>query len=139
MFHPFHFNACVFDGGKGGKVRALVVRLYFLMCKSIQVLMAVCLMSCILSPWLLLLILLDPRIAACSYIWGSSSEAARNPLCFYVFLLLLLLSWGSMAAHRTVWSKVVKFCTLIQDSPMLHVSKFHVGTSYTLAPPTGQS
>ena len=44
-----------------------------------------------------------------------------------------------MAAHRTVWYKVVKFGTLIQDSPMIHVTKFHVGTSYTLAPPTGQS
>ena len=44
-----------------------------------------------------------------------------------------------MAAHRTDYGKVVKFGTLIRDSPMIHVTKFHVGTSNPLAPPTGQS
>ena len=47
--------------------------------------------------------------------------------------------WKSMAAHRTDWWKVVKFGTLIEDSPLINVTKCHVGTSYALAPPTGQS
>ena len=38
---------------------------------------------------------------------GSSSEAARQPLLFYIFLLLLFpchgSPWESMAAHKTPW------------------------------------
>ena len=45
-----------------------------------------------------------------------------------------------MAAHRTPWSKgVVKFGTLIQDSPIRPPSKFEVASPWALAPPIGQS
>ena len=44
-----------------------------------------------------------------------------------------------MAAHRTQWQKVVKFGTLIQDSPISPHSKFEVAIPWALAPPTGQS
>lgn len=44
-----------------------------------------------------------------------------------------------MWAHRTVWRKVVKFGTLIEDSPNIHHSKFVVSYSIPLAPPSVQS
>ncbi len=39
----------------------------------------------------------------------------------------------------TVPCKVRKFGTQIRDSVLIFVTKFHVTTSNTLAPPTGQS
>ena len=70
-----------------------------------------------------------------SYYWVSSSEAARQPIVFVRFPIIIILSWESMAAHR----KVVKFGTLVQDSPISPSSQFQVATSTALAPPTGQS
>ncbi|KAI2665201.1 NACHT, LRR and PYD domains-containing protein 12 [Labeo rohita] len=40
-----------------------------------------------------------------------------------------------MAAHRTACGKVVKFGTLIEDSPIIDHSKFGVSNSNSLAPP----
>ena len=44
-----------------------------------------------------------------------------------------------MAAPISAWSKVVKFGTLIGDSPLVQFTKFHVPYLGTLAPPMGQS
>jgi hypothetical protein len=44
-----------------------------------------------------------------------------------------------MAAHRTTWWKVVKFGTLVQDSPISPLSQCQVANPTALAPPTGQS
>ena len=44
-----------------------------------------------------------------------------------------------MAAPRSAWSKVLKFGTLIGDSPVVKCTKFHVPYLSTLAPPMGQS
>ena len=78
-----------------------------------------------------------------SYYWVSSSKAARQPIVFEYFpIIIIILSWESMAAHRTPWSKVVKFGTLVQDSPISPSSKsseFEVAGSSALAPPTSQS
>ena len=45
----------------------------------------------------------------------------------------------SMAAHRTVCQKVVKFSTQVKDSCMFNFTQLHVATKHALAPPTGQS
>ena len=44
-----------------------------------------------------------------------------------------------MAAHRTAWRKVVKFGTLVQDSPISPLTQSQVASPTALAPPTGQS
>ena len=56
-----------------------------------------------------------------------------------IIIIHLLLPWESMAAPRTVWDKVMKFGTLIKDSPFFLFRKFHVSHWSALAPPTGQS
>ena len=45
----------------------------------------------------------------------------------------------SMAAHRTVCQKVVKFGTQVKDSCMFNFTQLHVANKHALAPPTGQS
>ena len=87
------------------------------------------------------------------YYWGPCSEAAGNPVCFYLFLLLgpmqrscrepvcfylfllllllllflFLLPWDVLAAHRTVCQKVVKFGTRLRTAnfTQLHVARRH--------------
>ena len=59
--------------------------------------------------------------------------------CSLVIIITHLLLLESMAAPRTVWYKVVKFGTLIKDSPVFNFTKFHLSHCSTLAPPTGQS
>ena len=87
--------------------------------------MAMCLMSCILSPWLSVqaAYLLGPRNAACSFNYYSS---------FFCHGM-------SMAAHRTVCQKVVKFGTQVKDSYMFNFTQLHVANKHALAPPMGQS
>ena len=57
----------------------------------------------------------------------------QNPIVFVRFpiiiiIIIIILPLESMAAHRTPWSKVVKFGTLIQDSPIRPPSKFEVAS-----------
>ena len=84
--------------------------------------------------------MLDTHIAARSYIyWVSSNYVARQPIVFVRILIIIYLTWESMAAHRTAWRKVVKFGTLVQDSPISPLSQSQVASPTALAPPTGQS
>ena len=68
------------------------------------------------------LLVLGPVIAACSYIYYSSSSTQK-----------------SMAAHRTVCRKMMKFGTHIEDSPIIDHTNFGVSNSTPLAPPTVQT
>ena len=45
-----------------------------------------------------------------------------------IIIIIIILPLESMAAHRTPWLKVVKFGTLIQDSPISPHSKFKVAS-----------
>ena len=86
--------------------------------------------------------MLDTHIAARSYIWVSSNYVARQPIVFVwipIIIIIILPTWKSMAAHRTAWWKVVKFGTLVQDSPISPLSQSQVASPTALAPPTGQS
>lgn len=44
-----------------------------------------------------------------------------------------------MAAHRTICRKVMKFCTMLKDSPSIDHSKFEVSNAISLAPLPVQS
>ncbi len=68
---------------------------------------------------------------------GPSTEGTMAPIVSIGVLFLLPLE--SMAAHRTVYGRVVKFGTLIEDSPNITHSKFGVSNSNSLAPPLVQS
>ena len=75
---------------------------------------------------------------------GPSTEGAEAPIVFVpvliiLLLLLLLPLWESMAAHRTACGKVMKFGTMIEDSPKSHHTKFGVLKPIPLAPPTVQN
>ena len=69
-------------------------------------------------------------------IWVSCNEVARQPNVFV--WIPIYLPWESMAAHRTAWREVTKFCTQVQDSPISPTSQFQVASPTALAPPTGQ-
>ena len=89
------------------------------------------------------------------YYWGPCSEAAalcvstwahaaklQGTLCVssYIYYYSSFFCHGmSMAAHRTVCQKVVKFGTQVKDSCMFNFTQLHVANKHALAPPTGQS
>ena len=72
-------------------------------------------------------------------IGGQAAKLRDNLLFLYCFLLLWSCHGSLWQDHRTPWYKVVKFGTLIQDSPISPHSKFEVASPWALAPPTGQS
>ena len=91
-----------------------------------------------------------PRRSSCSPLADCvhpAELAYRVRLCLTPTLLLaaifiiiiIMLPLESMAAHRTAWWKVVKFGTLVQDSPISPLSQSQVASPTALAPPTGQS
>ena len=85
--------------------------------------------------------MLDTHIAARSYIWVSSNYVARQPIVIVrilIIIIIIMLPLESMAAHRTAWRKVVKFGTMVQDSPISPLSQSQVASPTALAPPTGQ-
>jgi hypothetical protein len=69
---------------------------------------------------------------------GVKQRSCKTTIVILRFPIIIILPWESMAARRTPWPKVVKFGTLIQDSPMNPHSKFVVASSWSLAPATGQ-
>ena len=88
-----------------------------------------------------------PRRSSCSPLADyvrPAKLAYRVPLCLTPTLLLaaifiiIMLPLESMVAHRTAWRKVVKFGTLVQDSPISPLSQSQVASPTALAPPTGQ-
>ena len=71
---------------------------------------------------------------------GVKQRSCETPVVFVRFpIIITILPLESMAAHRTPGSKVMKFGTLIQDSPISPHSKYEVASLWTLAPPIGQS
>ena len=83
----------------------------------------------------------EPCVFLFSY-WGPCSEA-REPCVFlfsyYYYYSSFFCHGMSMAAHRTVCQKVVKFGTQVKDSCMFNFTQLHVANKHALAPPTGQS
>ena len=67
----------------------------------------------------------------------SSNEVARRPIVFVCFpIIIIILSWESMAAHRALGEKLWNLA--VQDSPISPTSQFQVASPTALAPPTGQ-
>ena len=58
---------------------------------------------------------------------------------YYYYYSSFFCHGMSMAAHRTVCQKVVKFGTQVKDSCMFNFTQLHVANKHALAPPTGQS
>ena len=60
---------------------------------------------------------------------GVKQRSCETPIVFVRFpIIITILPLESMAAHRTPCSKVMKFGTLIQDSPIRPPSKFEVAS-----------
>ena len=60
----------------------------------------------------------------------------RDTYCFRTFSYYY---YPAIGVYGSPWLKVVKFGTLIQDSPISPHSKFEVASPWALAPPIGQS
>ncbi len=64
----------------------------------------------------------------CLHVWriviieGRTAKPHSPPLCFYPIILLPV---ESVAAHWTVWWRIVKFGTLIRDSVLTLVANFY--------------
>ena len=74
---------------------------------------------------------------------GAHAAKLQGTLCVSTFSYYYYSSFFchgmSMAAHRTVCQKVVKFGTQVKDSCMFNFTQLHVANKHALAPPTGQS
>ena len=108
--------------------------------------------TCVFLPFLLLLIIIiiirgqaaklqNPIVFVRFPIIRGQAAKLQNPIVFVRFpiIIIIILPLESMAAHRTPCSKVMKFGTLIHDSPIRPPSKFEVASPWALAPPIGQS
>ena len=73
------------------------------------------------------------------YLLGAKQRSCEAPIVIGGIIIILLPSWVSKPAPISAWSKVVKFGTLIGDSPLVQFTKCHVSYLGTLAPPMGQS
>ena len=96
-----------------------------------------------MGPALLLAAIFIAGNPVCFYLFLLCSEAAGN-LCvstfsYYYYYSSFFCHGMSMAAHRTVCQKVVKFGTQVKDSCMFNFTQLHVANKHALAPPTGQS
>ena len=60
---------------------------------------------------------------------GVKQRSCETPIVFVRFpIIITILPLESMAAHRTPGSKVMKFGTLIQDSPISPHSKYEIAS-----------
>ena len=78
-------------------------------------------------------------------IFGAHAAKLQGTLCvstfsyYYYYYSSFFCHGMSMAAHRTVCQKVVKFGTQVKDSCMFNSTQLHVANKHALAPPMGQS
>ena len=109
-------------------------------------------LRCELISWELFDVWIIPLIArlawaphCCLQLWGPCSDCClQGTLCvstfsYYYYYSSFFCHGMSMAAHRTVCQKVVKFGTQVKDSCMFNFTQLHVANKHALAPPTGQS
>ncbi len=94
--------------------------------------------SSVLNTWTPQSLMRIYRNLMLSLVWGQGAMAPIVSVRFPIIIILLPL-WSSMAAYRTACGKVMKFGTLIEDSPEMNHSKFWVSNSNSLAPPLVQS
>ena len=80
------------------------------------------------------------------FLIGAHAAKLQGTLCvstfsyyYYYYYSSFFCHGMSMAAHRTVCQKVVKFGTQVKDSCMFNFTQLHVANKHALAPPTGQS